>query len=178
MGADPVAIAALVVGLASLLIAALSLAWQIASWALDGRRVHVRLLHGTLAQGGVFTGGVGRDRRRRSLSTLTAQGIVGREVLGIAVTNIGRAPVRVDQYSVELARGGMSFSRVGEVIGPTLPFRLPPGESETWFVELVDASALVSAARSTSPRVSADVRMRVQLGTGDTKRTRRSVIVL
>jgi hypothetical protein len=93
------------------------------------------------------------------------------------VTNVGRAPVRIDRYGVQLVEGGMSFLPVGDALGPKLPFRLPPGETETWYAKVEDARALVFATRGVVKRVSDDVRMTVELGTGDTKRTRRSIHV-
>lgn len=99
------------------------------------------------------------------------------EVVGIAVTNVGRAPVRIDRYCIALVRGGFSVYPVGNAIGPTLPYRLPPGETEVWLADAQDARALISATRSIGRIASDDVRMEVQLGTGDVKRTRRSLVV-
>lgn len=96
-------------------------------------------------------------------------------MIGIAVTNVGRAPVRIDRYSAVLQRGGMSFSPVADAVGPGLPFRLAPGETETWFALADDAHRLGSSMRAIGRNVSDDVFMSVELGTGDTVRTRRRV---
>lgn len=161
----------------SLVVAGLSAGWQVYAWVLDGRRVRLALVHGVLGRAGAATGLVGRDRAPNDLSRLRSQGFDGPEVVGVSVTNVGRAPVRIDRYGVQLVEGGMSFLPVGDALGPELPFRLPPGETETWYAKVDDARALVFATRGVVRRVSNDVRMTVDLGTGDTKRTRRSVLV-
>jgi len=163
----------LLIACLSLLIGALALGWQVAAWALDGRRVRVVLLHGASGMAGAAVGKVGRNGRPVDLSQVRAEGFTGEEVIGISVTNIGRSPVRVDRYSVELTRGGMSFSPIGDAVGPELPFRLPPGESETWYARHSDALRLLHSMRSIGRAPSRTVRMSVQLGTGDIRRTRR-----
>lgn len=170
-------IAAFVLATLSLLIAALSAGWQVYAWVLDGRRVRLTLVHGVFGRGGVATGLVGRDRLPKDVSQVRSEGFDGFEVLGVSVTNVGRAPVRIERYGVELTKGGMSHLPVGDLMGPDLPFRLPPGETETCYAKVEDARPLVYATRGIRRVVSDDVRMVVKLGTGDEKRTRRSVIV-
>lgn len=126
-------------------VAALSLGWQIAVWSLDGRRVRLSLTHGAMGRGGAATGKVARDGRPADLDRVRAEGFTGREVIGVSVTNLGRAPVRVDRYSCELVHGGLSYTPIGDAIGPPLPFRLAPGETETWY-------ALGEDARTRTPR--------------------------
>lgn len=168
---------ALVIACASLVLAAVSLGWQVAAWLMDGRRTRVTLLHGLMSTGGAYTGKVGRGGRPRDLTSLHRQGIHGTEVLGVAVTNVGRAPVRVDRYRIELTKGGLSFTPVADAIGPALPYRLQPGETETWYARADSARALVSSMRDIGRRASDDVRAIVQFGTGDEKRTRRTLTV-
>lgn len=159
----------------SLVIAALSLGWQIAVWTLEGRRVRLTLTHGAMGRGGAVTGKVARNGQPKDLAQVRGEGFTGEELIGIAVTNLGRAPVRIDKYSVRMLDGGMEFSPLGESIGPDLPFRLPPGETETWYARASSARALVYASRGLKPHASARVQMTVQLGTGDVRRTRRHI---
>lgn len=168
---------ALIVACSSLVLAAASLGWQVATWHMDGRRVRVALLHGLVSGGGVYSGKVEARGHPRDLKPLYRQGIRGTEVIGVAVTNVGRAPVRIDRISIALAEGGMSYVPINETIGPALPHRLPPGETESWYAEADAARALVSATRAAGLRASDDVRAVVELGTGDEKRTRRTVTV-
>jgi hypothetical protein len=97
---------------------------------------------------GFAVGKVGRDRKPKDLRSVVAEGFVDREVLGISVTNIGRATVTVTKYSVESVGGPFSFTPIGSQIGPKLPYRLPAGESETWYADMEDVHALVSTSAS------------------------------
>lgn len=159
----------------ALLVAALSAGWQFASYALEGRRIKLTLVHGAMGRAGFVVGPVGRGGQPRDLRSVRADGFVGTEVLGVTATNVGRAPVTITQYSVALRRGGFSFRPVGDRIGPELPYRLQPGESETWYAEMQSARALVFASAAVK-QVSRSVRMTVTLGTGDEKVTRRHVV--
>lgn len=169
--------AGLAVACLSLVLSAGSIGWQIATRHLDGGRVRLHLVHGVVGGGGVAAGQVDRNGARRDLSMMRNQGFIGPEVVGVAVTNVGRAPVRIDRYSVELTQGGFSFVPVGEAIGPRLPHRLEPGETETWYAEVESAQALVYSVRGIRRQVSDRVRMTVELGTGETKKTRRALKV-
>ena len=166
---------ALVIAALALFLAALSLGCQLATYSLDGRQVRVTLLHGTMGRNGFATGPVGRDEKPKNLSRLYTEGFTGKEVLGITVTNVGRAPVTVSCYSVGLTRGGFPFSPMGEAIGPGLPYRLEPG-AETWYRRMRGARALVYASSAVAA-VSHFVNMTVVLGTGDKITTRRRLDV-
>lgn len=155
----------------SLVIACLSLGWQIASWLLDGRRVKLVLKHGARGHAGAALGPVGRDGAPRDLRNVRAQGFVDTEVLAVTVINVGRAPVVVERYAVVHESSGMSFSPLADAIGVNLPFELGPGRSETWYADMDDVRALNHAAAAIDRR-GGTVRMTVDLGTGDTKKTR------
>ncbi|WP_156794808.1 phosphoribosylamine--glycine ligase [Curtobacterium sp. BH-2-1-1] len=170
-----IAFAALIVSALSLLTGAAALGWQISSWHYDGRRVRVRLLHGGIGTATAVVGKVGRDGRPKDLSSAIDQGLVAREVIGIAVTNVGRAPVRIDRYSLHPVGGPVSLTPHGDAVGPELPFRLPPGETETWYAYADDARRLTHSAHSIGHITSRRFYMSVELGTGDTKRTKREV---
>ena len=169
-------IAAFVIGCLGFLIAALALGWQIASWALDGRRVKVTLKHGAMGRGGSVVGPVLRSGDPRDLSSVRAEGFLGMEVLGITVANVGRMPVTVRRYSVHAVGAGFAFTPMGEAIGPDLPYRLEPGDSETWYAEMQSARALLSSIRSIG-RQASRVYMTVELGTGEERRTPTSLRV-
>lgn len=169
--------ASLVVAIISLALATASIGAQITTWVLEGGRAKLTLVHGALALGGVVSGPVGRDGKPRDLSSLRAQGPMGAEVVGVTVANVGRAPLRVTSYGVKLTRPGLSFTPVGDAIGPSLPYTIEPGSSETWFAEMRSARALVATAGEVLTSVSNQVYMTVSFGTGRVRRTRRTLVV-
>jgi hypothetical protein len=166
----------LIIAALGLCLAALSLGWQLASYVLEGRRVRVTLLHGSAGPGGFAVGPVGPKNAPNNLNDLIAEGFTTREVLGVRATNIGRVPATVSRYSVALSRGGFAFTPIGDAMGPDLPYRLEPGESATWYADMQDARALVTASRAVAS-VSRSVRMTVELGTGDKITTKRRLDV-
>lgn len=85
-------------------MAVLSLGWHITAWALEGRRVRVVLKHGATGRGGVVLGSVDGSGNPRDLGSLREEGFTGPEVLGITVTNIGRAPVTISRYFSDTGR--------------------------------------------------------------------------
>lgn len=161
----------------SLLVAALSLGWQVAGYLLEGRRVRVTLLHGAQGHVGAAVGPVKRDRKPNNLRGLRAEGFEGTEIIGITATNIGRAPITIERYSVHAHKGGMAFTPLGDRMGPEFPFRLPPGESQSWYAEMRDARALIHALNAVKPARTGDVYMSITLGTGDQKHTKRRIQV-
>lgn len=167
-------IAALAIAIVGLVVAASSFGWQVATWALSGRRVRLNLLHGITGRGGYATGIVRRNGSVPGLDSMRPQGWNGPEVVAIEVINVGRAPVTIRSYAVHAAGTGMSFIPHGDRIGPDLPFRLEAGESETWYAEMSDARALVESVRAIG-RDSSEVFMSVSLGTKHERRTKRAL---
>lgn len=164
-------VAAFSVACVAAFIALLSLGWQIAAWRLGGRRVRVVLLHGIRGPHGVVTGKVLRAGKPRDLRQLIQQGFDELEVLGVEVTNVGRVPVTVQSYSAGTTGSVFSFNPVGKHMGPVLPFRIQPGESETWYVDMADVRALVKTVSSVNEEAPRPIAMSVKLGTGQAKTT-------
>ena len=160
----------------SICIAALSLGWQIALWLLGGRRVKVSLLHGVAGRAGIAAGPVSANPAGR-IEAMRSQGFNGPELLGIEVVNVGRLPVTVTEYTVRLRGGAVSFTPKGDALGQALPFRLEPGEAESWYVDIAAARTLAQAHRSMGKPGSQAI-MSVRLGTKQEKRTRQSLRVL
>lgn len=163
-------LAAFLLALVGLVVAMLSLGWQVASWALSGRRVKVNLLHGVQGRGGFATGKVKPGGAPLNLGTMRSQGWDGIEVIAAEVINVGRAPVIVTRYSVHAVGAGMSYTPLRDWIGPDLPFRLEPGASETWYSDIADARALVHSLGAIG-KSATHVYMTVTLGTKEEKRT-------
>lgn len=159
-------VAALLISALSLVLAGLSLGWQIAQWLLSAGRPKAKLVHGILNSSEVYSGPVTKKGRPFDLEKFRNQGIDGIAVVGIQITNHGRAPVIIETVTL-LPRGGvMRWISVGNLVGPELPHRLKPGTNESWFVPMETAVRLVHSSREALNEEVSGVYMAVQLGTG------------
>ena len=166
--------AALFVACLSLVISGLALGWQIAMWLLNGGRAKAQLMHGVFGRGGVASGPVQMLGRRLRLSGLREQGWAGPEVLGVRVTNTGRARLQVTAFGIRQGRKGMAANYPsGNEYSPDLPAWIEPGSSETWYADLQDGAALIHATKQSGMRGSNELRMTITLGTGKMIITRR-----
>ncbi len=163
MGSEAIA---LVIASISLLVAGLSLGWQPAQWLLSAGRPKAKLLHGVQGRGGLVTGPVEKSGAARNVGSLRGQGFDGPEVIGVQVTNHGRAPVTVDSITLCPRGGTMRFMPQGELIGPQMPHRLEAGTNESWYVDADLANRLVAASRNALDEHISGVYMTVALGTG------------
>lgn len=166
-------VTALVIAILSFFVATLALGWQVAAWRLEGPRLRATLQHGLFGAGGAVVAAVGHDGKLRDMSSMRHQGWNGPEVIAIEVTNHGRSRAKITRYSIRLKRGGMTVEYPrGNSWSPPLPHWLEPGESATWYAELRDAAALVSATRTVHSYAGGAL-MSVETGTGKVVRTRR-----
>jgi hypothetical protein len=163
--------AALLVSAVSLVLAGLSLGWQIAQWLLSAGRPKAALMHGVWQRNGAYVGRVKSNQNPLEVSRLREQGIDGPEVVGVQVTNHGRAPVTVEQVSLRARGGAMSFVPITERLGPELPYRLEPGTNAAWYVTADNAVRLAKSSRDVLREQVTGVYMTAQLGTGKTIET-------
>ena len=159
-------ITALALSAVSLLVAGLSLGWQVAQWLLSAARPKAQLMQGVLSAGGVYLRPVDREGRSAGLQQLRSQGIGGPEVIGIRVTNHGRAPLIVERVSVHSRGGSLSLVPISELTGSPLPRRIDPGANESWFVDLDWALPLMQASREVLKERVSGLYMAAELGTG------------
>ncbi|RBM16595.1 phosphoribosylamine--glycine ligase [Prauserella sp. PE36] len=169
---------AFVTGLAGLVLAAMSLGWQIASWLLSGGRVKAKLRHGVIGWNGTaaVVGDVQRDGKPNDIAPVRAQGGNGPEVLALEVANVGRAAVTITSYEARLKGTGTAFGPIRDHMGPQLPHRLQPGERATWYIEMQSVRALVHAGQVIA-KGAREVDMAVTLGTGKRVATPTRIIV-
>jgi hypothetical protein len=156
----------LLIAVAGLTLAAASLAWQAATFALTGSRVKANIERGALGGGGLVTSPPDKWTANNS-AVMAAQGF-SHEVVAVAVRNVGRLPATVQKFSVHLDNG-TSFIPIQTT--PPLPYRLDAGGSEKWWVDAADVRALIAAGRL----ARAKVHIEVALGTGKTIKTKRIV---
>ena len=96
-------IAAFVVACFGFLVATLSLGWQIASWALDGRRVKVTLKHCAMGRCGVVVGPVLRSGANALIESIRAIGRSANKVYMSA--ELGTGEERRTSTSLQIANG-------------------------------------------------------------------------
>jgi hypothetical protein len=140
-------VAAFTLALLGLILSVLSFGWQLASWALGGRRVSCRLVMGNLTASGVTTAPVKSDGRAPDVSHVNLLGTPGVEVLGIEISNHSR-DARVAVESVRAKSDvGISYDPLRTAHGPALPFWLETGQTQSWYIDAQTARALVYTTR-------------------------------
>lgn len=165
---------ALVLSVVSLVLAGAAFGWQLLTWFLTGGRCKAELWHGTLRPRGLVSRPVDRSGQVRSTG-LRDRLPSDVEVLEVRVTNRGRLPVVVNDYSVKIKSGGLSFQPIADAAGTEpLPHVLQPGHRASWWVTMDHVDALVYAGQVTNPGKSSVV-MQVTLATGKVVTTRRAV---
>lgn len=166
---------ALLISALSILLAALSIGWQIAQYLLSAGRPKAALLYGVGSRSEVVSVPVPANGKRLDLSGLREQGLGGFEAVGIQVTNHGRAPVIIESVKLLPRGGAMTFLPISERVGPDLPHKLEPGANASWFLSYDHAVRLAEASRQVLREDVNGVYMTAQLGTGKTIKTRRTL---
>lgn len=164
----------LIVAIAGLTLAVVSLGWQAATFVLTGPRVKVNLQQGALGPGGAVVGPVDAGM---SATELAQQGFT-EPILAIEVVNVGRMPTTVTGWHAEF-ENGMKFTNPQYPLNPALPFRLEPQSKATWYVEARSVHATVSASHASgvTKAASQEVRMSVDLTNRKTIKTRQGILV-
>jgi hypothetical protein len=156
---------ALAIAIFSTVIATASLTWNVVQFLLGGARPRAQLIVGALSDGGGLVSGQPSEGLFRTLARLTGESYT-HPVIGVKVINCGRAPARVQNWSVKCIDAGVALTPVGDSIGPELPHDLPAGANETWVVDLRSARAMVHASATATHGRTEPVRVVVELGTG------------
>jgi hypothetical protein len=162
-----VAVATLVIPVLGLVQSVASLTWQAATFVLSGSRVRADLKHGAANAAGFLTGAPGVYR------SVDDQGL-GDEVIGVKVRNVGRLAASVDSIEVAMA-GGMRMQMPSEVMGQSLPHRLEPQSSASWFVPAEPIQRVIRANAQVLKRSDpCEVWIEVEV-VGKTVRTRQAM---
>lgn len=155
------------VSIVALVLSALSIGWQAATFVLTGGRVKVELRVGAFhASGSGMIHAAVKDAASAWSGHEAAQGYT-RPVLVVQVRNVGRLPVTVTEWSVVAQPGGASFRPVAGSIGPNLPYRMEPGTSETWAVDAGEVLNLAKVSAATSKVAGGVTRIHGRVGLGD-----------
>lgn len=165
-------IATFVVAVLGILLAALSLGWQGASYVLAGRRVKMELLRGAIdpQNGDMVTGPVNGDS---NFADNAAEEGFSERITAIRVRNVGRIPVTVTSWALTCSPKGLTYSPIGATIGKASPHRLDAGDAEVWAVrsEVIHRLVITSSETFNVPASQVTVRGMVELGDGRTPMT-------
>ncbi|SMD24201.1 hypothetical protein [Lentzea albidocapillata] len=159
-------IATFVVAVVAIVMSALTLTWQVANYLLTGGRPKVELRVGAIHESGQLVHGPVRNLSAEWAQRHARQGFT-RPVLVVQVRNVGRLPVTIAEWSVTAEPAGAAFQPIGESIGPDLPYKLEPGASETWALELHTVETLVSVTAETFEVAKGKTTVRGKVGLGD-----------
>lgn len=133
---DGMDVATLTIAVLGLVLAAVSLSWQVVQHLLSGPRVAVELLWGGTGPDRVATGPI-----RGSLDAFRHAG-VSDPIFAVKGRNRGRLPVDVTGFTVELEGAG-GYSVAGWRLNPELPHRLNSGSEVAFYVPLNDVQRAV-----------------------------------
>jgi hypothetical protein len=150
----------------SLGLSALALGWNVNQFLLGGARPRADLVVGVRTEGGQLITWSRDSGAAEQMATLAEYGQSGTHVIGIKVTNRGRAPSRVDHWTITGIGGGVSITPYGQRLGPPLPHDLAPGSNATWVMDFAPVQAAAEASAMTLGELSADLRVKAELGTG------------
>lgn len=149
----------LVVAVAGLLIATISLTWQIIQHRLTGSVIRVELLAGAFGRGGVATGPIAGFNMR----SLASQGF-NDPVFAVRGRNVGRLAVDVTSWDIYTG-DGFGFTLPGYGPNPALPYRLEPGSTVTFYCPVADVRALFDGKKAIG-ETDSRARGSLTLGTG------------
>jgi hypothetical protein len=165
---DALEIVTLVVAIVGAVTGVAALVWEAVTFVLSGSRVKVALVHVWLGGGSVavtvpLSEPIGKQPPSPHATV---------ETLGVEVRNVGRLAVSVTDWRIKIGPTELISLR-GVPHNKQLPHRLDVGEENTWFVEVAQIHAAVSAAVGTFGPV--EIRARASLGTGKSTTSRNSI---
>jgi hypothetical protein len=163
-------VATLLIAVLGVVMSALSLGWQAATFVLTGGRVKAELRVGAMNAAGLVTMPASSLTSDSMKEALQAQG-GGQPVVAVRVRNVGRLPVTITDWSLATTtKGGIAMTPVGTSIGPPLPHRMEAGDTAMWAVDIRNVIALVETTAEVLKLRPADIgiRAKVSLGTGRT----------
>ena len=142
------AVAAFVIAVIGAITGVVSLTWNVVSFLLEGGRPKLKPIVGFLSPRGPVYADATRDMRE-SLASAEGQIPAGPRVVGVEVTNAGRASFHVARWALRSEPGGISFTTLGAMTGSaTIRTDIAPGASAMFYTDLNDAYALASAAKA------------------------------
>lgn len=175
--------ATLIIAVLGVLLSALSLGWQRATFVLSGGRVKVHLIIGAMHPSGSGLMSITDVEKTpahelpQRIAEFRRHGYT-RPVIGVEVINIGRMPVTIAKWEVATT-AKVSLRPMAGSVGPSLPFELGAGKSETWLADLSEVLTAVDTGAEVFKldRASVTVKGVVTLSTRESHSTPYSIRV-
>ena len=164
------------IALLGAIVGTASLTWNVVQFLLAGPRPKAHLIVGAVSPGRNLVSGPPSAAIFETFARLATEGYTQR-VIGVKVVNHGRAPTRVQRWSVKCMKSGIALAPMADAIGPKLPYDLAPQANETWVVDFQAAYALVHATAKTFDQRPEPVRVVVELGTGKTLVSKETLMI-
>lgn len=157
--------ATLGIAVVALAASAAAIGVQIGQFVLAGGRAKVSLHRAAIGSGSIVTGPPDGD-------WLEVEGHPTRAI-GVRVRNVGRLPVVVESWSVEIG-GGVSLGQVPAFYNEVLPATIEPGATKTWYLAWDDLDRAIRATIDVLKKETSTLTGVVGVGDGSTKRTKPS----
>jgi hypothetical protein len=163
----------LAVAIIGLVLAIVSLLWQLFSFRLQGPRLRITLKKGYFGVGNLVSSPIGVDADVQ----MAAQGLT-EKLIGVEVQNVGRMPISIDGATAKL-ENGMMFTETNLSLNPAIGTRIEPHSTETWWVrwDNVIRMATASAAINSKWQRAQQVRMQVKPAAGKLRETKEHLLV-
>lgn len=152
-----------VIAVSGLLLALVSLGWQLAEHRLAGPRVRAELFWGVQGSQGRVVGPV--RGKLPDLDLARPGGGPGLAIMGVRARNVGRLPIDITDFRIEVD-GGLAYSLPDWGVNPAIPHRLEAGSATDFLIPLADVHATVATSQELMGITRGRLRGRVVLATG------------
>ncbi|MEZ0363436.1 hypothetical protein ACAG26_06995 [Mycobacterium sp. pUA109] len=138
-------VAGLVLGIIGTVLAVAALTWHIVAFLRQNARPKLAPLVGVRTESGLYFGGQISEPSIKAMVDAAAE-LPGQLVIGVEVTNAGRAPLRVSQWTVRADPSDISVQPAGsaELSPVPAPCEVPAGETCTFLTDLDTVRTLVA----------------------------------
>jgi len=154
----------------SLVVAGASFTWNVSQFVLGGARPRAELVVGAVAMGGLVYWSP-KDDPIGQLARLASQGEDPKPVIGVRVINHGRAPTRIERWSIAGIGAGVSLTPLTDQYGPQLPHDLAPGANAVWVTDIRQVAKAITTSAEVLDAETKSVYVRAELGTGKVLRS-------
>lgn len=145
-------VAALSIAIVGVILAASSLTWNIVLFLLQGARPRVTAIMGAVTADGNLIVGPALPGMVESI-TRTLEQFGGPMVVGVEVTNAGRAPLHIHKWSVKAEPFGATLVPLNNGdLGAETPCDITPGATQSFVMNADQVRAMLAASTAADQR--------------------------